>query len=736
MIAVTSGFKTAMKTSGRSMKAYLNFGDGGTITESDDLQTLSMVSEGGLCRTVMRKATATYFGTHDYLDSIASIGIGVVLPNTTTEYIDYGHFKVVEVEQNIASGVSTAKMYDKMYDAMQRFAITPTYPLTAVQLVQAICSELGWTLATTTFTNSTIPIASDLFTEPQMTYRDVLNQIAEASGSIIYFDTDNELVIRTIGASVLETLTLGDMMSLVLEPVYGELNSVVLSRMPQEDNIVQKDDDSIATYGLNELKIVNNSIMDGDRETYIAPIFTLLNGLMYYPFEAQTVGLGYFEIGDRIKVQDMALNEFEVVVMNIELNMRGGLSERIWASIPEKATTPYDYAGIIGQTIKNTEIKVDKVQGEIAILSGEMESAFSIARQSTEPDNPEINDLWLDTDDNKIYIWSGSQWVITGMNPDDLDNYYTKDETNAQIDLTADQINLSVQATQTTGLSAQALAEENSEDIVDIQSQMTSLSLEVDGLSLSVSQIGGSNLLKNSVGLKGTIEEWQEFDGEGVLLDSDNDATIVSTTSVLENTESGSGIRIDEQFIVQTIPTIVGGSYTFFGRFFKLLDLDMTITGVPETIEVVVDNYVDETWAIFKKTFVATDTYTTIKISNVNSGAGSYAILSDMVCILGEVNGWQQSPNEVYGQNYRFDKDGFKITSLTDPFKAVLDNTKLGIYDTSGGADRTVALFSKDSGLITKLIAQDEFTLQRYQNPQKAVRFIPTATGCMITVNN
>jgi hypothetical protein len=595
---------------------------------------------------------------------------------------------------------------------------------------------LGWTLDTTTFTNSTISITADLWSESQFTYRDILNQVAEASGSIIYFNEDDELAFKQISGSVEETITTNEELSLKLEPIYQELNSLVLSRMPQEDNIVQQDATSVSTYGLHEFKIINNDILDNDRETYITPIFTVLDGLTYYPFSCDTIGLGYFNVGDRIRVTDLNSVTYEVLVMNIKLNISGGISETISAKVPEKSTTPYEYAGFIGKKIKDTEIIVDKQAGEITIISSELEEKISVPMQSTPPESPEVDDLYLDTDDNVIYRWTGTEWEATGLTTDDLGDYYTKDETNSQISVTADTINASVSAVQSTADSAQALAEDNSDEITVVKSDVTSLQLDVDGLEVSIEGIGGANLIRNSAGLKGTIEEWQEFDESGTLLDSDNDGTALLNSDTEENTESGSGIQIDEQFLVQTMPTISGESYTFYCRFKKLYDLDLTITGVGETLSITAGDYVDETWAVYKYTFTATSTATTIKIDNTLSGTSAYAIVTDMVCKLGDVNGWIQAPTEIYGKNFRFDEDGFSVTSLTDTFKATLDNTKLGIYDTSGGTDKTVALFSKDEGLITELVAQDEFTLQRYENSAKATRFIPTSTGCMITVND
>jgi hypothetical protein len=167
-----------------------------------------------------------------------------------------------------------------------------------------------------------------------------------------------------------------------------------------------------------------------------------------------------------------------------------------------------------------------------------------------------------------------------------------------------------------------------------------------------------------------------------------------------------------------------------------LLGCNLIVSGVVDPIEVTAGGYTEEEWAVFKYQFDATSASTTIRLTNVTAGAGAYCIIGDLVCKLGTTNGWEQAPNEVYGRNFKFDDDGLTITSLEDYFKAVLDNVKLGIYDTSGGTDKIMALFSKDEGLITKLVAQDELVVQRYQNSEKSTRFIPTSTGCMITVND
>lgn len=242
MIGVSDAFKTAIKKGGRTVKAYILY-DGNYITESDNLQTMKISSTGDLCKSIMRQAECTYSGTTDLKDKYVNLGYGTVLADTTTEYADFGSFKVISDETNQGFTTHDIILYDKMYEAQQMWALEPiydiVYPCTLSDLVQAICDKLAWTFDVTTFPNSTLSIPSDLFTGLQLTYRDVLDQIAEASGSIIYFGTNDHLKIRQVLGTILETLIADNIISLKVESLYGAISSVVLSREPQEDNIAQ-----------------------------------------------------------------------------------------------------------------------------------------------------------------------------------------------------------------------------------------------------------------------------------------------------------------------------------------------------------------------------------------------------------------------------------------------------------------------------------------------------------------
>ncbi len=422
--------------------------------------------------------------------------------------------------------------------------------------------------------------------------------------------------------------------------------------------------------GATEFKIVNNIIVDPDRETAILAIYDALAGAEFFPFSADTNGFGYFEVGDRIILKDTADNEYRAIVLSVELTLDGGaLKEVISAIMPPQTSTNYNYAGVVGQAIKKTEIIVNKQEGYIESLV------------------EETNGL------------------------------------SSQITQTAETITAQVQA-----LSDRADANDNA--VGELQEQVTTVEQTAADLIIQVNGKGGANLLKNSVGLKGDIKDYQIYDVDGNLVDADNAGTILQTTDVVQNTDSNSAIELIEQYILQTTSTIVGQRYTIFFRYNSNDDCDLLITGQsPITIPASAD------WATFKFSFVASVNSTTVRLDNT-AYPSSNIVLSDLVFKIGDADGWQQAPNEVYGKDFRFDKDGFRVSSEDSTFATLLDNRSLSAFDTAGGSDKIMMYVDILGALLTNVKIQDYLMLQRYGNPEKAVRIIPTSTGAMVAVNN
>ena len=217
-----------------------------------------------------------------------------------------------------------------------------------------------------------------------ITYRDIFVQIAQATGSTCIIGADDKVYFKPI-TNTGEQLTYDNMFKLKLEDQYGEINSVVLARTPQEDNVFLRDEASIQTNGLTEFKIENNEIVDKDqeasREVAIVPIYNALHGIKFYPFEATTEGLGWYEIADSIDIVTDTGDVFNTTLFNFAITVAGSLKETLKASAETKTQTQYQYATSISKRVKNTEIIVNKQDGQIQSLVSDMYDENGVVNQ-------------------------------------------------------------------------------------------------------------------------------------------------------------------------------------------------------------------------------------------------------------------------------------------------------------------------------------------------------------------
>lgn len=198
-----------------------------------------------------------------------------------------------------------------------------------------------------------------------ITYRDIFQQIAQATASTCIIH-DDKVYFKPL-TDTGESLTYDNMFKLKLEAIYGEINSVVLG-----DNIYMQNEASVETNGLTEVKIENNEIIDKDRENAITPIFDALNGVSYYPFEATTEGLGWYEIGDNITIVNDLGEEFKTSLFNYSITIDGSVKETLKTTAESKTQTQYQYASTITKQLKNTEFIVNKQDQYIKSLVKDM----------------------------------------------------------------------------------------------------------------------------------------------------------------------------------------------------------------------------------------------------------------------------------------------------------------------------------------------------------------------------
>jgi hypothetical protein len=149
---------------------------------------------------------------------------------------------------------------------------------------------------------------------------------------------------------------------------YGPINSIVLSRSAESDNVYIQDEVSVDTNGLCELKIIDNQIMNyEDRSDYLPDILNQLNGLEYHINDFSSTGICYYNLCDRynIIIDNITYN---CVMFNDEILITQGLEENIHTDMPEDSTTEYDKADKTDRKINKTYIMVNKQENTINSL--------------------------------------------------------------------------------------------------------------------------------------------------------------------------------------------------------------------------------------------------------------------------------------------------------------------------------------------------------------------------------
>ena len=392
MIAVSTAFKNKAVADARQ---YLAFVESGTdkIEEDDDLVSVKIMANGDMGRAVIRKAEFSYTGNYSFLGKSVNIQIGLVLTYNadgtpaTWEYIDYGDFKVDEVEVDPETGVTKATAYDAMIDALEAYEpVALVYPATLKQFVEAVCAKFGWTLTTATFTNHDLTFTEELFPFETYTYRQALERVAEVAGAVLFFNAEG-LVVKNVSEAVLETIPLGSLTKLSVENEWGTLNSVASAYPPFGEMLFDggyftdpiQDEageaildeageeigeelrqviDNLKQYLFNNNPIATQGAMEG--------LFDALEGYEYYPFRINTVGLGWFELGDRVIIQDSTPTDYETNIMNVEIELaESGYREVIYTEVWENSNTAQTQeTRTIANKVEGVAINGDSLQDD------------------------------------------------------------------------------------------------------------------------------------------------------------------------------------------------------------------------------------------------------------------------------------------------------------------------------------------------------------------------------------
>lgn len=450
------GFKEAIQEYGKEITASFNCG--GVTFRDESIISMNPHYEGSLLRSVMKcldiEMKNTSIENASAIVGIAVVGEAVVgvseIGDTSIirnpkfgvkgsvdrdySYIEYGTHLVKEKKYDEEHETTILECYDLMLLSMVPYDLALEYPeepteetpaVTVKDFLDAICARLGWERRYTTFVNSDVVIEEEKY-DASYTFRDVLDEIAQVAGGMIAFVGDELDVIyptasgETIDSSNLKTLKMGE--------AYGPVNSIVLARSPQEDNIYRQDEESVAAHGITEIRIENNQIIDSHREDFIEGIFGALSGLRFELYELESFGIGYLNLGDLFTIQTPDGESHTALMLCNDLKITQGLTETSHLEAPEATETDYKTASKTDRILNKTLLKVDKQAGEITALVTKTEN-MGTTLGGLNTTVTQMAEVMMDSDSVDIKIST----AIEGIDSVKTSTGYTFDEEGLKI---------------------------------------------------------------------------------------------------------------------------------------------------------------------------------------------------------------------------------------------------------------------------------------------------------------
>lgn len=362
------------------------------FASADDLMTATQTLMGNFLGVGTKKMEVKCLGdwsdvrTHHY-DGYLAIWDAV---EDDWNEIYLGQFVVDNAAYDIDAGSTVITMYDALYNAANTpyALVDDLFPCTVAQLAAAVATTFGSALDfSPSLPNAGYTITENLWkTINNATMYDVAKEIAEATATTVVMRGDT-LTFKPYEVDD-ENMTELNLKKFKIGKNWGVLNSIVLSRMPQGDNIVLNNDASVEAVGATAFTAVNNEILDDERADVIQPIYDALVGttpfIIQDDIEADTEGHGWYEIGDSFSMTLKGVTYYPIIT-EVTLEMAGYLRETIKSKIPDPNDINYMTAGGIMKSIWNTEIKVDKQGNEItSIVSRQDVTDQTVADNYTE----------------------------------------------------------------------------------------------------------------------------------------------------------------------------------------------------------------------------------------------------------------------------------------------------------------------------------------------------------------
>ncbi len=478
--------------------------------------------DGALYRSVMRclevklignqteKARKGYF--------LGEIGLTLTHPEGDSIKIKYGSFCIAEEpEYDAAQNLTSIIAYDGLYPSMQPYDISLwKQGITLKEFLVAILKqcEIPYDAdSLSLMANADKVITSEKYldiendsTEAAYTYRDILDEIAKASG--VTFAFKNSLGGNPAKLYAIKPTESGyvidesNLRSVTIGAKYGPVKGVVLSREPQEDNVYYPSNlsDSQTAVKISNVELIEDSSNDEYRKQFAKGIYDNVTGTEYYLYELDSFGIGFLNFGDifTLKVCERTggmigdEKEYKTIFMRTDMTVSQGVKEKSKLEAPQATSTDYSAAeSASDKLLKKTMIKVDKQEQRITALVKESDDKYSEFTQTINGIKGEIVDTKNDLEAKITATASAATSQYTALKTEVKENYVANSTYNTFVNQTAEKF--STQAESIKNIQgAGYITEERCNSLIEAQSDKITLSVEEN------LKIGTRNILLNS----------------------------------------------------------------------------------------------------------------------------------------------------------------------------------------------------------------------------------------------
>lgn len=305
----------------------------------------------------------------------ANVGVSYIEDEEeTTEYINLGSYVVEKPSDEQTTNLSSFVAYDTLANHINDIYDTnldyENNTITIGDIYNELCQNMELTPTHTTFTNSTLVVDNNPFTNNEKN-REVLSAIAKVACAYVDIDEESgEIDLKWFGDEIDYTFEKSDYSSFEGgKIVFGPVNSLVIrSSFSETENVSYQDEESVEAIGEHQLVIIEDFFLYNSekRQEALNAIWEKINGFTYVECSLTSMtGKPFIKAGNKIRVYINDNDYIDTYVLENQFTYDGTFTSVIKSPILTEQQVKMKQNVSLREKLRNTEITVNKQEGII-----------------------------------------------------------------------------------------------------------------------------------------------------------------------------------------------------------------------------------------------------------------------------------------------------------------------------------------------------------------------------------